>query len=175
MREQVLILRPLVLGLSSSLLPVRVQGVGFGKAFETGLSGGSATAGRLNLARERLSLLTPARLLLARAPDPWPLSLAQPQVSGSCEQQGVDEASGQEDAVRRTSIACDFPTRSPGPRPPSCVGRTTVRTEPAGGGPRGCHGGRRGHPQLAELGKGTPAQRTGGLTPVSISQPTRRP
>lgn len=38
------------------------------------------------------------------------------------------------------------------------MGRTTVRTEPAGGGSRGCRGGRRGHPQLAELGKGTPAQ-----------------
>lgn len=57
----------------------------------------------------------------------------------------------QEGGIRRNSVICGLLTRSPGPRIWSWVGRTWGRADPAYGGPRDCHGGCRGHPQLAEL------------------------
>lgn len=64
MREQVLVLWPLVLGLLSSSLPVQAQWVGFGKALLSRAVWRPIHCRGLNLAQEGISPLIPTPLPL---------------------------------------------------------------------------------------------------------------
>lgn len=113
MREQVLILWPLVLGLLSSSLPVQVHGVGFGKAL--------SKPGCLE-AQPWWGGFLSAPLLLLWAPGP--LILAQPQVTGSHEHMGAEEASGSGERHQKDFHCSWSADQSPGPRVQSWLGKT---------------------------------------------------
>lgn len=122
MREQVLILWPLVLGFLSCSLPVQGHGVGFRKA----LSKPSCLE-----AQPWCRGFLPAPPLLLWAPGS--LILAQPQVTGSHEQLGAEEASSVGERHQKDFHCSWCADQSPEPRVWSWLVKTEGRADPACG------------------------------------------